>query len=1218
MRKRSRLSFFRKGTGSSCSLLSAILLFFSLLLAGNAALAQDSQTNTLLSRKVSYKTEKTSLSRVLKDLRKQLHLRITYNDEHIREQPPVTVNLQSVTLETLLNAVLKETDLTYTMAVGGVIISKKINAAQPASMENAGGTIVFSGQIVSPAKKPLEGVSIQAMESGQKTMTSPDGIFVLNPRPGEMVQFTLMGMKKLLITTKKTDDNQFVRLQMDTIVQAIQEVVVNGYQRIDPRLATGSVKKLSGAEVVQPGVASIDKMLQGKVPGLMVLNTSGGVNAAPTLRIRGTATLMGNAAPLWVIDGMIRPEPVDVSSAILNNILSNTAQSNFQLMGNAISGVNPHDIESITFLRDAAATAIYGTRAANGVIVVTTKRGKEGPVRLAYDTDFSFQQRPNYRRMNLMNSQERVQLSRQLQEDHVKFVNAASGYRESFSYEGLLQELYARNIDEAEFARRVAILETRNTDWLSLLFRNQFSMSHALALHGGNAKTTYRASVRYADSKGAAKEDGLKNYTASLSLNSKVSDRISLDFSMLGSYRESKGYNGVDPLAYALQTNRAFSPDDFIPKSTALSDYASNELAIVPPPITYNVRNEIAHSGNTGTVRSMSANLQINYRIAKGLFFRNMSSFISDGSDGLVYSDQYSYRIAMIRGWDLSWTPSQLARDVSPLPVGGMAEMNAFNNTSYNFRNSIEYTKGLFRNRDQFSFTFGNEIMSTRGKATMHAMPGYFPERGNIFSPTPEGLKWLSTNSLTLRKDNTMGLYTTAAYNLKNRYILSGSIRTDASNRFGKYANSNFRPNFGISGRWNATMENWFPRTGILSDWQLRASYGTQGNVVSAVGPDLIARFHPTKKDPVSNMPYLSIKSLPYPDLRWEKTYQFNIGTNIGLFDNRLTLNLDYYEKQTRDVIDMLPVPFEYGVPFMYRNGSRIFNNGLEVDLTAHLIRNKNTSFTLNWNFSKNLNRLAEQVGNFGYESLFNGQGNLPGRAISGFYSYMFKGLNPENGVPMFHNIDREKMTSDPDDLFVYAGQLHPKLTMNFAPTLTYKAFSFSTNIFVSLGSVKRLDPVFGTTHQDNGVPSPLSNASRNLLDRWRKPGDERYTNIPVAKEYTGVGDKLKIPYNTGVISNGAQLQRIEVSPIYAYNLSDLRTVKNDYLRCNNMNLRYAVPERMLTGTGIRALSVGLSVNNVFTIANPELKGQDPEISNVGTSALPLTRQFAGSLNVAF
>ncbi|WP_341843642.1 SusC/RagA family TonB-linked outer membrane protein [Chitinophaga caseinilytica] len=1217
MSNKSGPSFLRKVAGVFCILPSLILLITCILFAGPAS-AQDEAA--ILSTKVTYEANKLPLGKVLKDLRQQLRLRFTFNEEHIRRQPAITIKAQGMKLGAFLDELLRPTDLAYAVDMGTVIIMKKAPVAStnvaPASTELHQ---VLRGRVVSASGEPLEGVSIRAQESGQMTVTQADGMFMMLPRVGEQLRLSRLGMKPLVYKVK-ADFSELVFLQMDTVIQAIQEVVVNGYQKIDPRLATGSVLKLSAAEVLQPGVATIDKMLQGKVPGLMIINTSGGVNAAPKMRMRGTSTLLGNASPLWVIDGMIRPDPVNVSSAVLNNIINGESRANFELMGNAISGVNPYDIESLTFLRDAAATAIYGTRAANGVIVITTKRGKEGPVRISYNTDFSFQARPSYNQLHLMNSKERIEFSRQLQEDHVVMHYFGVGLDEKLSYEGKLREMYAGNITEDEFHRQVSIMETRNTDWFKLLFRNAFSMKHSVGISGGSNKTTYYASLMYADNKGASREDGLKSYAATFNLRTQIGKRLTVDMSLQSNHRKSSAYyEGVNPLQYALQTSRIFDPGDYIAMQNAVLGWAApTDLETKRPPYTLNILNEIEHSKNTSSSRSSSLNVSLDYKIANGLYFRNNSSYIIDASDGLAYADYYTFEASKLRGWDLAWTPTPAVVKLSPLPAGGIASLNAFSKSAFGIRNSIDYSTGVYDNRDQFNVTLGNEVRSEVGYGTSSITPGYFPDRGDIFSPSDQGLRTLSLQAVNRRKDNTVSGYATMAYSLKNRYIFSTTVRADGSNRFGRTANTNFRPNYSVSGRWNAAMEPWFPKGNFLTDWQVRASFGTQGNVVTEVGPNLIAGYSSNKTNPITGLPYLSIKSMPYPDLRWEKTYQWNLGTNVGLFNSRLLVNLDYYSKKSVDVIDMLPIPFEYGMDFMYRNGSTLYNEGLELSIMAHLIRKKHTALSLNFNTSKNLNRVSDQLIVQNYSAFFTGSGGLPGKAISGIYSYIFKGLDNKKGLPEFDKLDKTERTSDPNAFLVYSGQLEPKMTMSLSPVFTYKSFSFSSAMLLSLGSVKRLNPLYYRHGASNNAPGPYANMNREYLNRWRKPGDELRTDIPAFVDGTSDLKLIDIPYTSNSRAAAGQIMNIQENPLTAYGLSDRMTVKNNYLRCSNINMMYSVPPRWLAGSGIRGLNVGLSVNNVFTIANSSLKGQDPEIDGVGTSALPLTRQFAGTLSATF
>lgn len=1217
MKKLQGLPFLRGALLRYVRKAGVLLSFFLLMVALTATAQQEEEAaRGILARKVSYKATNAPLSKVLKDLRKQMDLRFTYNSELIGRQPAVTVKVEQSTLEALLKQLLKNTNLRFSVEMGAIMIyeEKPATTAVPSVTDKVNGVVV-RGQITDPAGQPLSGVSVKGLESKEMTVTRPDGLFFLIAKPNEQICMTLLGMKPLVYRADP-DKTEIMRFKMDTIARDIQEVVVNGYQKIDPRLSTGSYFKLKAADIIEPGQPSVDRMLQGKVPGMMIINNSGGVNAKPNIRIRGTSTLIGNTQPLWVIDGMIRPDPVNISNALLNNLVSEGSASNFELMGNAIGGLNPYDIESITVLKDAAATAIYGTRAANGVIVVTTKRGKEGPLQVNYNTSFSFQARPSYNHLKLMNSQERVTFSKQMQEDHVLYNDYYAGMDEELTYEGLLRALYARHITEAEFKEKVATIETRNTDWFRLLFRNQMSMQHSLSLSGGTAKTVYYASASYAGNNGNTKKDNNKIYAASFNLRSQVTRRLSLDISLQSSYRKASTYfQSVNPLTYALQTSRVFSPDDYYPMRAPSTSASTSPLKFYAAPLTMNILNEIEHSENTSTQSSTSLNLNLDYKIAKGLVFRNASSIITDAADGFAAGDEQTYYISNIRGWAYGTIPEPAALNSSNLPFGGIAYMQNQQSLSWGVRNSLDYSRGFFAERDQFNISFGNEIRSSKMNGYISVEPGYFPDRGKAFAPADRSRKELSSHLITGGLDNTVSYYGTVAYSLKNRYIFSGTIRSDGSNRFGQFSNAKFLPNYSVSGRWNAAMESWFPATALLSDWQVRASYGTQGNVVTAVGPNLIASYGSPDRPDEFGQAALRIKSLPYPDLRWEKTYQWNIGTNFALFDNRFRVSVDYYSKKTVDVLDNINIPYEYGMNTMYRNGSTLYNSGWDASIDVSAIRRKNTQLSFTVTTGKVTNRVADRVFQENFFLLLDGGAHISGKPISSFYSYQYTGLNPVSGIPTFGKLNG-KPSSNPDDLLVYSGQLFPVITGSVQPVFRYKSFSLSAMFYVSLGSSKRMNDPFRTSHlTSNGVPAPNANVPRDYLYRWRKPGDEKYTDFPVLKDL-GVDDRMRIPYLYPK-SVGVDRELI-TDPYTAYRLSDLRTVRNDYMRCKSIRLGYGVPASILSGTGLKNLSFNASINDVFTIANRKLEGQDPEIEGVGTSALPISRLYSLSINASF
>ncbi|NIG54340.1 SusC/RagA family TonB-linked outer membrane protein [Chitinophaga sp. Cy-1792] len=1219
MSKISGLSFQRRGWALYACWAPILLIF--LLLHGTVVSAQ---SNYVLSQKVSYKVTNLPMGKALKELRTKAKLKLSYNTALISQQPSVTIDVKDVSLGELLKKLLSNTNLVYELdPTGGITIYEKETPSAANILKDSRETrtsVVLMGRVTDPSGNPLSGVSIRANASKLMTVTQPDGLFTLVPYPNEEIIFSRLGMKSLVYNVKAGVEG-LVEFKMDTVAREIKEVVVNGYQKIDPRLATGSVFKLKAADIIQPGVASVDQMLQGKVPGMMIVNTTGSVNGKPTIRLRGTSTLLGNAQPLWVIDGMVRPDPVDISSAVLNNMISSASQSNFELMGNAISGLNPYDIESITVLKDAAATAIYGTSAANGVIVVTTKRGKSGPAQVSYNTSVSYTGRPSYNRLNLMNSKERLEFSKQMQEDGIINSGVTTGVKENISYEGLLQDLYARNIDEATFNQKVAAMETRNTDWFKLLFRSQLSMQHSLSVSGGNDKTTYYASLNYTNFYGAATNDSKKTYGANVNLHSRLSKRLTLDVTLNSNFSNSTGYyRSANPLGYALQTNRGYSPDAFYPQRMSVNgdSYGYLDIRKQLNALNFNILNEIAHTENTSATNSTSLNVQLDYKIGHGWFFRNSSSAIINNASGMSAADDKSYYIANLRGWNYGETPDikSIFFMGSVIPYGGIADMITSSSRMLRMVNTLEYSTSVFNNRDQVNFSIANEVSSQQGNSIYSTQPGYFPDRGKAFFPADVSRKQISNTTIMNDLQNTVSLFSTAAYNLMNRYIFSGTIRSDGSNRFGQYSNGKFLPNYSISGRWNAAAEKWFPVGAVISDLGFTVSYGTQGNVVSAVGPELIATYASNgSADSYTNVPYLRIKTLPYPNLRWEKTGQWNFGTNAFFLDGRLTLSVEYFRKKTVDVLDNIDIPLEYGRRMMYRNGSDLFNSGVDVSINATLIRRKYARFSMNFIAGKVINRVSDQAYLSNYAYLFTGTGHLAGKAVSGFYSYIFKGLDHNTGLPTFDKINQAK-ASIPDSFLVYSGQTFPKFSGSITPTFTYKSFSISASLYVSLGSSKRLNDPYLKAMEVGVLPAPYTNVTRDYFNRWRKPGDEQHTNVPAMMGMAPYEDYLIIPYAT-LDAQGLPLIN-KVNPYTAYNLSDIRVVRNDYLRCNAININYGIPASMLAKYYIKGATAGFSVNNVFTIANKQLHGQDPEIDGVGSSALPKMRQYAFSLSATF
>ena len=506
----------------------------------------------------------------------------------------------------------------------------------------------LNGQVVDENDEPLPGVSVR-VKNGRSTGTLTDlnGCFSIPVKEGQsaMLTFSFIGKKTV---EKMVNDGWGVQVKLEELVNAVDEVVVTGYQVMDKRLMASSTSMVKMDDIKIPTLNTVDKMLQGTVPGLMVQNSSGSPNATPRIRMRGSSTIYGNASPLWVVDGIVYEDPVDLSNDELNNVLQGTGADMLEqvnlnatrsLLGNAIAGVNPNDIESITFLKDASATAIYGTRAANGVIVLTTKKGKIGKPSISFSASLGFTGRPRYSQYNLMNSKERVGISKEVAEKGYlyDYIPYATGF------EGALFDFYNMKITKSEFDAQVAKYETMNTDWFKLLCQNAFNQDYSASISGGNETINYYTSIGYNNSKGTTKGDNSTSYSLTSNISARLTKKVRAYTRLSFSEQSSDGFYTTNPYSYALETTRAIASDEYYTTKNNTIDGLSNNY-----PLTYNIFNELAHTGNEAKSRNFSGNVGIDIDILKGLKLQTLFGMRYVNSTNYQWADEPTNKIARI------------------------------------------------------------------------------------------------------------------------------------------------------------------------------------------------------------------------------------------------------------------------------------------------------------------------------------------------------------------------------------------------------------------------------------------------------------------------------------------------------------------------------------------------------------------------------------------
>lgn len=1171
--------------------------------------AQDAKNN------LSIQVKNVKLSDAVKAVSRQAKKQFFYNADQLDKNPKVSLSVRNKSLEFVLTTLLEGTNITF-------VIDKEVVILKPKPISTSGTPslapkkVRLTGKVTDDLNKPLPGVTIE--EIGQKNYTSSDenGNYVLMVSDNSTARYQYMGYKAQIknINVEATRQVYVLDVKLQESAQDLNDVVVTGYQNIEKRDFVGATASAKLEDIKIAGINQIDKLLQGQLPGVAVTNTSGLVGSKPKVRVRGTSTLLGNQEPVWVVDGIIQEDAIPFDYQQLNAFTPGTSDDAIKnLVGSSVAFLNVDDIQEITVLKDAASTAIYGVKAANGVIVITTKKGKAGKPTISYSANFTGSAKPNYGQFNLMNSKERIDVSREIYEKGLQFEVAP----DPVSYEGLAGSLFDKKITQEQFLAGVNKLETNNTDWFDHLFQAPLSQSHSLSLSGGSDKSTYYGSIGVLNDRGNTKGNEQNRYTASININSSISDNVRVGFKINGATSETKGFYSVDPFSYAYNTSRTIP---LYNEDGSLYTYVSPNTG--GGSFRYNILNEMAQTGNSNKLNTIAASANLDYKFLKLFTFQSLLGYTNNQTNGYTYATEQSNKITQLRGFEYGTAfPGSYYYLASRIPVGGVYNSLVMGNQTVTFRNSINFNKRLRGDKDGLNVMVGQEIRSSKYDGMTQTSYGYLPDRGKSFGQIPatytttngvfvNGLLNEAIPVITDRLSNYLSYFGTATYNFNQKYVLNANIRTDASNRFGQDSNHRFLPIWSVGGKWNIAEENLFSHTNWLNQLSARLSFGFQGNVAENFGPELIAQIPSgaSSINPISGDPILLIKSLAYKDLRWERNKTLNLGLDFAFLKNRISGTFDYYNKKGFDVIVQKPIPLEYGLMTMPINAGDVNNHGFELALNFVPVRTKDLDWTVGFNTSKVSNNVMRsgKISLTSWQTAVSGGLYKEGYASSAIWSFDFAGLDPNTGRPLFNNLDVVKNPEAAEDVtkaMVYSGQLDPKFTGGFSNNIRYKSFTLNAFLYISTGNVKRLPALYPSARSNSSAPYPFQNLSGELTNRWRKPGDEAFTNIP---SLPTAGDPGSLTVKVPGTATGAYVHQL-------FDYSNARVVDASFVRLRNLSLGYLVPSEELKRVGIKSLRIQGSVSNLFYIANKRLNGTDPEVNG---NSLPIPRTYSVSLNV--
>ena len=1072
------------------------------------------------------------------------------------------------------------------------------------------------GTVTDENGEPLIGVSIKFKDNNYGTTTSSDGSYHLptaKVSSGTIV-FSYLGMQTKEVTF---NGQQKLNVVMTEDAKTTDEVVVTGYGTYNRGQYVGAVNQVKASDVLIANESSIDQMLQGVIPGMSVVNVTGKVGGTPKIRIRGTSTLLGNQEPLWVVDGVIQTNPTPIPNDA--SPLSSDMDDMLQTAGNAISWLNPNDIETITVLKDASATAIYGSQASNGVIVITTKKAKPNtPLSVNYSGTVSITQRPSYGLYDLMNSQQYMEFNQQMYQDRNSYTYQVL----PIGYAGLVQQLQQKKITESEFEQQFREMESRNTDWFDLLFRTPVSTQQNISISGGTEKLQSRLSLGFNTTPGEAKGNSLMSVTASSNNTYRFSDKVTVDFNIGGSYRKTDDfYSGVSPYEYAMNTSRALPLYNADGSLYYYPVYGTTSHSILNRDYyNYNILNELDNTGSGSTNQTFQASASLRWDIVRHLQFQGDASLSLASVNSKQWATEYSNVIANIRGYEVGEVEVNSDEEKSsPLPYGGLLNNSDQKTVNYSLRGSLVYNN-VFAKKYAVTFNIGMQVTSNKVDGNTALRYGYLRYRGETFATVPDhsqlgtvtGSRYYYDLADQMRQgtsvvnttSNQLSEYLTAVYSYDNRYVFNINGRLDASNRFGQDENHRFNPTFSLGGKWRIGEEPWMQWAHSWYDmFDISFSYGWRGNAVTDVSPYLIAKdgglhtyFHQY---------YLTVKSLPYPDLGWEKTKDWNLGVDFSFFDGRLSTTFNYYNKNSK-VLSSSAVGAEYGVSTAYIDGTTVNNHGYELIISGTPIRTRDWTWSLSFNTSRDFNKVKNNQFVNTPENYLNGTAIVPGEAYGTIYAFDFAGLDPNNGHPTFNNLNKDVMPTDFREYVVKAGNTQPDISGGVSTSLRYKNLHLRAQFAMSFGAQAYLPEYFATS----GAPRPEANVPTYMLDRWRKAGDEVRTNIPSIPDGNPLTLLVDMPYGT----SGTLTSSFSYNLYQMYNHSTARIADTDFIRCRNLSLQYDIPKSVYARLGMRNAYVTASLTNPFFIAfDSKWNGRDPE-----TASWPARKSFSLSVNLTF
>ena len=1133
---------------------------------------------------VTLSEKKATLEHVFEKIRSQTGYDFLISKAILKKSKPVSIQVSNASLTSALDNVMAGQQLLYLIKSKTIIVierersylDKLIDFFQSADIR---------GRVLDDKGQPMAGATVRVKDSELKTTTDQNGEFYLaEVAESAVLQISYIGYTPQEISLKGRSFPLTISMQVyNSELEEVNIAFNTGYQSIPRDRATGSFDVISEKDIAKRVATNLLERLEGSASGMLVnigMPDRSLTKNRDNFTIRGTSTINSEKKPLIVLDGF--PTELDLVN------------------------INPENIQSITILKDAAAASIWGVRAANGVIVITSKKGvfSDQP-RINYSSNFTITGRPRLDYRPVLNSAEYLELEKELVDKNI-LPPAASPlvlYPPPLSTGADLYLQFKKGtITEQQYnseIQRLGQIDV-NDQYQEYLLQSPFAQQYNVSVTGGSSITRNYLSASYSDEYPNSKGDYGRRAGINFSNETRFTKKLSFSAETFITLLQQKN-NGVGLKANQPGTNTLLPYDEIVDAKgqgvnfsyrtkTSTLDSLESETFL---PWKYNYMDELANADNTTKSLAYRLNAGLNYRFVPAISadIRYMTERSYDKTRNYYNPDSYTAR-NLINSFTTTDT------HLKGIPAGGILDLMDAEQNNYSLRGQLNLSPN-FGQDHRVDGIVGVEFRETVLSGYGNRAYGY-DDRLLSSTPlnyekqykTPDGSRTVPyIQNVSNRKDRYASVFGNFTYTYKARYSLSGSFRKDDSNLFG--ADKEFRsvPLWSAGGMWRLDDEDFLRNIRWIDKLNLRATVGYNGNVNKETSPYLIIQ--QGGSNATNGGPYANIFNPANPQLRWEKVRTFNFGTDFSLFRDRLNGSADVYWKKSTDLLGRVETNSTYGFTSLLVNQLQMKSRGVDVTLTGSLIETPEFNWILSTNLAYNVNTVTKAYFQQETTTYYTSGNPIQGQPLGSLYAYKSAGLN-ENGNPMIYDGRGERVladltTFDENDVksLVFQGNTTPPYFGGMSNSFGYKNFELYA-LFTFKAGHKFMRPTAEQIYTINYTRI----AHADLAERWQAPGDELKTDVPAID-----------PLHTGT---------------FRYNNSDNFVENAGYIRFRDVTLTYKMPVKKLKWNVFQTLDLSFTGRNLALWAANK-QGIDPDyLTDLSSSSLPPSKAFVVSVRAGF